>query len=85
MNRWTELSSQLTQIFRDELVAVVHDEDPAHVQLDVVLLLLVLKEVEGRAARHEDQRAELQLTLHREVLWNGSTLTVRNTNHYLSM
>ena len=70
---------RLTQILRDELVAVVHDEDPAHVQLDVVLLFLVLKEVEGRTARHEDQRAELQLTLHREVLWKGSTLTYYDT------
>ena len=33
---------KLTQVLRDELLAVVHDEDPADVQLDVVLLLLVI-------------------------------------------
>merc|ERR1711988_182208 len=34
---------------RDQLLAVVHDEDAAHVQLDVVALLLRLEEVERRA------------------------------------
>ena len=56
--------SVLTEVLGDELVTVVHDEDSAHVQLDVVLLLLVLEEVEGSAARHEEQSAELQLTFH---------------------
>ena len=70
----SEVSSQrgsvvaLTEVLRDEIVAVVHDEDSAHVELDVVLLLLVLKEVKRRTAGHEEQSAELQLTLHREVL-----------------
>ena len=36
-------------IVRDELRAVVHDEDTADVQLDVALSLLVLHHVEGSA------------------------------------
>ena len=63
---WLELI--LTEVLRDELLAVVHDEDPAHVQLDVVLLLLVLKEVEGSAARNKEQSTEFQLTLYGKVL-----------------
>mmetsp|Transcript_513 Transcript_513/g.1103 ORF Transcript_513/g.1103 Transcript_513/m.1103 type:complete len:411 (-) Transcript_513:1067-2299(-) len=46
----------------DELLAVVHDEDPPDVQLDVVALLARLEEVERRAAGDEQQRLELQLT-----------------------
>ena len=40
------------EIFGDEVLAVVHDEDAADVELDVVALLLGLEEVEGRA-KHE--------------------------------
>ena len=62
----------LTEILRDELIAVVHDEDPAHVQFNVVLFLLVLKEIEWGAARHKEQGPEFQLTLYWEVLWAKS-------------
>lgn len=58
----------LTQILWDELLTAVHDEDPSDVQLDVILLFLVLEEVEGGTARDEEKSAELQLTLHREML-----------------
>ena len=51
-----------------QLLAVVHDEDTTHVQLDVVALLLGLEEVEGRPAGDEEQRTELQLALDAEVL-----------------
>lgn len=54
----------LTEILWDELLAVVHDEDSAHIQLDVVLLLLVLKEVERSTPRHEEQGTEFKLTLY---------------------
>jgi hypothetical protein len=37
------------EIFGDEILAVVHDEDTADVELDVVALLLALKEIEGGA------------------------------------
>ena len=56
------------EVLRDDVLAVVHDEDSANVQLDVVLLLLVLKHVEGSALGDEEQSTELQLSLHREVL-----------------
>merc|ERR1719261_970370 len=53
----------------DEVLAVVHDEDAAHVQLDVArVLLLRLEEVERRALRHEEDRGELELALDRKVL-----------------
>lgn len=35
------------EVLGDDVLAVVHDEDTANVQLDVVTLLLALKEVEG--------------------------------------
>lgn len=56
-------TSVLTEVLWDELLAVVHDEDSAHIELDVVLLLLVLKEVERSAPGHEEQGTEFKLTL----------------------
>ena len=56
------------QPLRHELIAVVHDEDSAHVQLDVVALLLGLEEIKRRATGHKEQGPELQLTLDAEVL-----------------
>ena len=44
------------EVLGDELLAIVHDEDAADVELDVVALLLLLEEVEGRAEREEDQQ-----------------------------
>merc|ERR1719487_1089894 len=53
----------------DEVLAVVHDEDAADVQLDVArVLLLRLEEIKRRALRHEKDRGELELALHGEVL-----------------
>ena len=37
------------EVFGNDVLAVVHDEDAADVELDVVALLLGLEEVEGRA------------------------------------
>merc|ERR1712224_681623 len=53
----------------DEVLAVVHDEDAAHVELDVArVLLLRLEEVKGGALRHKEDRGELELPLDAEVL-----------------
>jgi len=52
----------------NQFVAVVHDEHSAHLQLDVAFLLLGLEQVKRCSLGHEQQRLELQLTLHREVL-----------------
>ena len=52
------------QVLRDELLAVVHDEDAAHVELDVVgLLARGLEEVEGRALGQVDDALELHRAL----------------------
>merc|ERR1719390_119530 len=51
-----------------ELITVIHDEDTAHIQLDVVALLLGLEEIEWCTARNEQQGAELELTFNAEVL-----------------
>ena len=50
------------QPLRHELIAVVHDEDAARIQLDVVALLLGHEEVERSTTRDEQQGAELRLT-----------------------
>ena len=59
-----DMTGLLTQVLRDELLTAVHDEDPPDIQLDVVLLLLVLKEVEGCATGDKEESTELQLALH---------------------
>ena len=54
----------LTEVLWNQIFTVVHDEDPAHIQLDVVLLLFVLKEIESSPSGNEEQGTELQLALH---------------------
>ena len=51
-----------------DVLAVVHDEDAADVELDVVALLVRLEHVEGRALRRVEDGAELELALDAEVL-----------------
>jgi len=53
---------------RDDVLAVVHDEDTTHVQLDVVALLLAFEHVERGTAGGEQERFELELAFHGEVL-----------------
>ena len=60
----------------DDLLAVVHDEDTAHVELDVVLLLLLLKEVERRSLGDEEEGTELERTLNAEVLQRQMVLPI---------
>merc|ERR1719391_1081726 len=64
------------EVLWDDLLAVIHDEDPAYVQLDVVLSLLVLKEVKWRTLWNEEQGPELQLALNGEVLHSQMLLPV---------
>ena len=42
------------EVLWNDLFAILHDEHPSHVQLDVVLLLAILKEVKGRSSRDEE-------------------------------
>merc|ERR1719261_233787 len=61
----------------DEILAVVHDEDAAHVELDVArVLLLGLEEVKGRTLGHKEDRGELELALDAEVLHGQVLLPV---------
>ena len=61
---------------RDEIGGVLSDEDTADVELDVVLRLLGLEEIEGCALGHEEDGAELELTLNGEVLHREVVLPV---------
>lgn len=56
------------EVLGDEVLAVVHDEDTANVELDVVALLLRLKEVERSTFGDEEDGLELKLTFDGEVL-----------------
>merc|ERR1711865_483245 len=51
-----------------QLLAVIHDEHTADIQLDVAALLLRLEHVERGATRNKEQGAELELTFDGEVL-----------------
>merc|ERR1711968_101688 len=55
-------------VLRDEVLAVVHDENTAHVQLDVVKLLLWLEHVKRSTLGAEDESLELKLALNGKVL-----------------
>ena len=61
-----------------DVLAVVHDEDAADVELDLVELLLgtALEHVEGGALGAEEDGAELELALDGEVLDGGVLLPV---------
>jgi hypothetical protein len=56
------------KVLRDEFLTVVHNEDSAHIQLDVVFLLLGLEEVLRSALGGEEHSLELELSLNAEVL-----------------
>lgn len=64
------------EVLRDELLAVVHYKDTADVQLDVVLLLAVLKQIERSTAWDEEESAELELAFIREMLDSKMILPV---------
>ncbi len=64
------------EVLGDELLAVVHDKDTADVQLDVILLLAVLKQIERCTAWDEEWSAELELAFIREMLDSKMILPV---------
>merc|ERR1711976_215313 len=55
------------EILWDKLLTVVHDEHSSDIELDVVLALLVLKQVKRSSLGDEKKSSELKLTLNREV------------------
>lgn len=71
-------SKILTQVFRDQLLTVVHDENSAYIQLDVILLLPVFEEIKRRTSWDEQESSEFQLTFHREVLQENKTILLQN-------
>lgn len=62
------ITDLLTEIFWNEFITVVHDEDSTHIELNVVLLLFVLKKIKRSSAGNKEQGTELQLSFHREML-----------------
>jgi hypothetical protein len=64
------------EVLGDELLAVVHDKDTANVQLDVVLMLAVLKQIEKSTAWEEEESAELELAFNRKILDSKMILPV---------
>lgn len=80
------------EVFRDEVLAIVHDKDAADIELDVVTLLLGLEEIEGSTAKemscasasqtnplplgNKEDGLEFELTLNREVLYGEVVLPV---------
>ena len=52
------------QVFGDQLLAVVHDENMTNVQLDVVSFLLVFEHIKWGSFRDKEKRTEYELTLH---------------------
>lgn len=56
------------EVLGDQLLTVVHDEHPTHVQLYVVAFLAVLKQIERSSTWNKEQSTELKLTFHREML-----------------
>lgn len=62
--------------FRDQFVAVIHNEDTADVQLDVIALLLGLEQVEGSTLGDKEDSAEFKLTFNGKVLDSQVVLPV---------
>lgn len=56
------------EVLWDQLLAILHDEHPPHVQLDVILDLAVLKEVKRCPSWDEEQCTKLELAFNGEVL-----------------
>lgn len=56
------------EVLGHQVLVVLGDEDPSDVELDVVPLLLLLKEVERSSLGDVEHRLELELTLNRKVL-----------------
>ncbi|KAG9136503.1 hypothetical protein Leryth_014354 [Lithospermum erythrorhizon] len=57
-----------TQVLRNQLLTVVHDEHTTNIELNVVWLLLGIKEVKWCPLRKIENSLKLQLSFNREVL-----------------
>jgi hypothetical protein len=63
--------------FGDEIVAALHDEDSADIELNVVALLLGPEEIEGCTHGNEEDKLELEMAFNGEVLDSGDGLPSR--------
>jgi len=52
---------------RDQILAVVHNEDSSDVEFDVIFFLLGFEEVEGGSFGYEEDSLELELSLNGEL------------------
>jgi len=50
------------EVLRDDVFAIIHDEDTADVEFDVVALLLGLEEIEGSTLRGMNNRLQMMYT-----------------------
>merc|ERR1719239_758417 len=65
------------EVVWNDVVTIVHDEDPPHIQLDVVLCLaLAFEEIKRSSLGNKEKCLELKLTLHAEVFYSQVLLPV---------
>merc|ERR1719469_387698 len=55
------------QPLRHQFIAIIHDEDTTHIELDVVTLLLGLEEIKWSTARDEQESTEFKLSFNAEM------------------
>ena len=55
------------EVFGDQFLAVVHDENTSDIQFDIVLLFLVFKQIEGRPLGDKQKCTEFELSFNAEV------------------
>merc|ERR1712151_963641 len=59
-----------------EFIAIVHNEDSPHIQLNVIAFLFRFKEIERRPAWYEEKSAKLKLSFHTKVLHGEMVLPI---------
>ena len=55
------------EVFRDQFLAIVHDENTSDIQFDIVLLFLVFKQIEGRPLGDKQKCTEFELSFNAEI------------------
>ena len=55
-------TSDESKIFRDQLFAIVHNEDSSNVQFNIIFLLLGFEHIEWSSFRNENNRSEFKTT-----------------------
>merc|ERR1719239_1368361 len=65
------------EVVWDDVVTVVHDEDPPHIELDVVLgFALAFEEIKRSSLGNKEKCLELKLPFHTEVFYSQVLLPV---------